>query len=209
MKKKSLRPRCARCRDYSCYEGKDCFSIASDFEGLYREEENQRLAQAAASIESKFYGLATRIEETIRFALELEVKTLGLAYCIGLAEEAKEVERIFSDFFSVLSICCKVGGIDKAALNFGNIKEDRYEGICNPIAQARILEEASVELIVLCGLCVGHDALFSRHTQVPVTTLIAKDRVLGHNPAAALYCRYPARRLEDRLKELKKERGLP
>jgi uncharacterized metal-binding protein len=34
---------------------------------------------------------------------------------------------------------------------------------------------------------VGHDALFTRHSQAPVTTLITKDRVLGHNPAAALY----------------------
>jgi uncharacterized metal-binding protein len=37
------------------------------------------------------------------------------------------------------------------------------------------------------GLCVGHDSLFSRHSEAPVTTLVVKDRVLGHNPVAALY----------------------
>ena len=36
-------------------------------------------------------------------------------------------------------------------------------------------------------LCVGHDTLFIKHSEAPVTYLIVKDRVLGHNPAAALY----------------------
>lgn len=37
------------------------------------------------------------------------------------------------------------------------------------------------------GLCVGHDCLFNRHSAAPVTTLVAKDRVLANNPAGALY----------------------
>jgi uncharacterized metal-binding protein len=37
------------------------------------------------------------------------------------------------------------------------------------------------------GLCVGHDSLFFRHSEAPVTVLVAKDRVLAHNPAAGLY----------------------
>ena len=37
------------------------------------------------------------------------------------------------------------------------------------------------------GLCVGHDSLFIKYSDAPITTLITKDRVLGHNPAAALY----------------------
>ena len=37
------------------------------------------------------------------------------------------------------------------------------------------------------GLCVGHDSLFFRHSEAPVTVLAVKDRVLGHNPLAAVY----------------------
>ena len=37
------------------------------------------------------------------------------------------------------------------------------------------------------GLCVGHDILFNKHSHAPTTTLVVKDRVLMHNPAAALY----------------------
>lgn len=39
---------------------------------------------------------------------------------------------------------------------------------------------------MLVGLCVGHDGLFMKHSAAPVTVLAAKDRVLGHNPLAAL-----------------------
>lgn len=35
--------------------------------------------------------------------------------------------------------------------------------------------------------CVGHDSLFYRYSDAPVTTAVTKDRVTGHNPAAALY----------------------
>ena len=36
------------------------------------------------------------------------------------------------------------------------------------------------------GLCVGHDSLFFRHSKGLATTLVAKDRVLAHNPVGAL-----------------------
>jgi uncharacterized metal-binding protein len=40
---------------------------------------------------------------------------------------------------------------------------------------------------------MGHDVLFSKYTHAPATTLVVKDRVLGHNPVGALYCRYVRR----------------
>lgn len=40
---------------------------------------------------------------------------------------------------------------------------------------------------IVMGLCVGHDILFHKYIQGPTTTLVVKDRVLAHNPAAALY----------------------
>jgi uncharacterized metal-binding protein len=69
--------------------------------------------------------------------------------------------------------------------------------MCAPLCQADILNQAGTDLNVMIGLCVGHDALFARHSAAPVTTLVVKDRVLGHNPAAALYSRYWRKRLLD------------
>ena len=40
---------------------------------------------------------------------------------------------------------------------------------------------------IIVGLCVGHDMLFNKHSTAPVTTLVVKDRVTGHNPVAVLY----------------------
>ena len=39
----------------------------------------------------------------------------------------------------------------------------------------------------MMGLCVGHDSLFYKYSEAITTTLVTKDRVLVHNPAAALY----------------------
>lgn len=47
---------------------------------------------------------------------------------------------------------------------------------------------AGVELNVLLGLCVGHDSLVLRHLEAPTTVLAVKDRMLGHNPLAAVHC---------------------
>ena len=62
-----------------------------------------------------------------------------------------------------------------------------HEALCNPVLQARLLNKEKTDLNVIIGLCVGHDSLFIKYSKAPVTTLITKDRVLGHNPAAALY----------------------
>jgi len=61
---------------------------------------------------------------------------------------------------------------------------------CNPIGQAMLLNREETDMNIIVGLCVGHDILFTKHSEAPVTTLIAKDRVTGHNPAAALYTYY-------------------
>ena len=62
--------------------------------------------------------------------------------------------------------------------------------MCNPAGQAALLNRVETELNILCGLCVGHDAIFAKESNAPVTTFIAKDRVLAHNPAGAVYSQY-------------------
>jgi uncharacterized metal-binding protein len=61
---------------------------------------------------------------------------------------------------------------------------------CNPVAQALILNKAKTDLNLILGLCVGHDVTFTRVSEAPVTTFIAKDRSSPHNPAAVLYTHY-------------------
>ena len=60
--------------------------------------------------------------------------------------------------------------------------------MCNPIGQAHFLNEQNVKFNIAIDLCVGHDSLFYNYSNAPVTTLVAKDRALAHNPCGAIYC---------------------
>lgn len=133
----------------------------------------------------------TRIEEIGEFAVKMGYRRLGLAFCVGLAREADIVARVLAARgFDVVSVVCKVGAVPKEAIGLAEhekIRVGRFESMCNPIAQAEILNEAGVELNIMLGLCVGHDSLFFKHADAPTTVLAAKDRVTGHNPLAAVY----------------------
>ena len=59
--------------------------------------------------------------------------------------------------------------------------------MCNPIEQAAFLNKAQTELNILFGLCVGHDSLFIKYSNAPITVFAVKDRVLAHNPLGAIY----------------------
>lgn len=184
-------PRCASCGAKDCHGGKDCFGLADRHQALYADERLARIHTAASAIEARHYCQEPRIREIVLFATELGCTKVGLAFCIGLAEEARVVEQVLARDFEVVSVCCKACGIRKDIFGLEHINpENEGEVMCNPAGQADLLNAAGTDLNVVCGLCVGHDAIFSMTSQAPVTTLIAKDRVLGHNPAAAIYCPY-------------------
>ena len=188
--------RCAYCQTKDCAAGRDCFGDADEHQALYDAEGVARLHRAASAIEARHYCKEPRIREVILFAKELGCRKLGLAFCIGLANEAETIADILAREFEVCSVCCKLCGINKKVLELEQIHPDSdNETMCNPAGQATVLNEARTELNILCGLCVGHDAIFSMTSRAPVITLIAKDRVLAHNPIGAIYSRYIRRTL--------------
>jgi len=50
-----------------------------------------------------------------------------------------------------------------------------------------VLNREKTEFNILLGLCVGHDSLFFKYSEALCTVLAVKDRLLGHNPLAAVY----------------------
>ena len=182
---------CASCRTRDCVGGKDCSTDADRYRALYEDQRIARLHRAAAAIEARHYCKEPRIREVMLFAHELGYRKLGLAFCIGLAQEAQTITEILAREFEVVAVCCKFCGIDKKSLDLEHIdpRKER-ETMCNPAGQATFLNEAHTELNITCGLCVGHDAIFNMVSRAPVTTLIVKDRVLAHNPIGAVYSRY-------------------
>ena len=185
-KTKRIGMKCALCKNKECRQGKNCTDIATEID----YEPALETMRAAAEVESRYMEL-TRLEELILFCKKMNFKKVGLAFCIGLSEEARIVHRILARDLEVYSVCCKVGGIDKGDLGLVKIRDPgAHETMCNPLGQARILNAAVTELNIILGLCIGHDILFTEHSDAPVTTLAVKDRVLAHNPLGAVYSRY-------------------
>ncbi len=181
--------KCDRCEKVDCEQGRDCTGTEERAVEIYSGQDRQ-IHRAAAFIEAEYYMQKTRVEELILFCREMGYERLGVAFCLGLKEEAKVLCSYLRRHFKVYSICCKVCGMAKEELELPKIRADRPEAMCNPVVQARVLQENKTELNVTVGLCIGHDVLFNKHSQAPVTALIVKDRVLSHNPAGALYTGY-------------------
>ena len=190
---------CASCTVHACEKAnaehypKNCPVLKKEFmEEVVRQYEPYReFFHVGARIEAEGYCQWPRLRETMELCQRMGYKKVGLAFCAGFKNEAKTVERLLRNKgFEVVSALCKVGGIDKE--DFGmpadhKVNPGGYEPICNPIGQAELLNEQGTEFNIVLGLCVGHDSLFLKHSEALATVLVAKDRVMGHNPCAAIY----------------------
>ena len=162
--------------------------IADTLDKYQNDPEDSLIAKASATVEYEHYCRATRVEEICEFARKIGASRLGIATCVGLLREARAAAAIFRrKGFEVYGVACKVGAVDKTAIGLDPEQESLGPHICNPILQAKILNEKKNDLNIVIGLCVGHDSLFYKYSDALCTTLVTKDRVLGHNPAAALY----------------------
>ena len=170
----------------------------------YNDPEIKEFARQASIQEFENYmnmpeGMMSRnprVEEVIQFSKKMGYRKLGIAFCVGLKNEAEIFEKILINRgFQVVSVCCKAGGTPKETIGITDRQKittlfsdtETWEMMCSPITQAAILNDAGVDFNILVGLCVGHDSLFFKYAEAPVTVLVAKDRVFGHNPVAALY----------------------
>ncbi len=160
-------------------------------EQAYADPEMRRLAMAAAHVASLENQRWCRIEETMELARSLEVTRLGLIFCAGLRNEAKTLAHILDrNGFDVISASCKTGAVPKetmGVLDSQKVRPGKPEMMCNPIAQAILLNRSHTDLNILMGQCVGHDSLTIKHSEAPITYLVAKDRVLAHNTVGAIY----------------------
>lgn len=203
--KDKIRRSCVDCAAGAC-DGKDgtypdfCLTCelleGEGTDGLLRETldkytgdpEDSRIAKASAEVEFEHYCKATRVEEICEFARKIGAEKLGVATCVGLLKEARAAAAIFRhNGFEVIGVACKAGAVRKTEIGLDPEQEKLGPHICNPILQAEYLNKEKTDLNIVIGLCVGHDSLFYKYSNALCTTLVTKDRVLGHNPVAALY----------------------
>ncbi|MGI6012878.1 MAG: DUF1847 domain-containing protein [Oscillospiraceae bacterium] len=165
----------------------------------YDKEGTFEFAQAASYQERAGYDIGpfgihpikSRVEEIVEFSKRMGYHKLGLAYCMGLQHEAMVFTRILeAQGFEVVSVICKVGGLDKSRLGLCDCDKlfpGAHETMCNPIGQAYVLNQEKTDFNILLGLCVGHDSMFMKNSDAYCTVLVAKDRLMGHNPLGAIY----------------------
>ena len=213
-------PKCAKCMASPCKEGTTSmtkfpsFCPITNYKSLiekttikYRNQDIRDFYLSAALTEKECYDerkareegkivpLRPRIREIAEFAKKIGAKKLGMAFCSGLHDEAHRANAILENHgFEMVSVMCSCGSIDKNEVGIPPEYRIRtlnyFEAACNPLLQAELLNRAGTAFNVLVGLCVGHDMLFTSHSKAPVTTLVAKDRLTGHNPVISLYSRY-------------------
>jgi uncharacterized metal-binding protein len=163
-------------------------SNVREFARLASVQESQCFDRLADGLRAKL----SRIEELIQFSRKCGYKKLGIAHCGGLMKEAGMLTDILeNNGFEVISVQCKAGAVPKEAIGIRPEEKvagpEQWETMCNPIAQAMIINQTQVDLAIMLGLCIGHDTLFIKYCDVPLTVLAVKDRLLAHNPLAALY----------------------
>ena len=193
----SWTPDCAACRQARvCLDGIAACDVSRAPAGCvaleaYADPGVLELSREAARVEAQGYRVWDRARETVELARRMGYRRLGLAFCISLAPEAEAFARRLQDEgFEVVSVLCKTGAVPKETLlglcDAEKIRPGEVETMCNPVAQARLLAEAHVDLNIVMGLCVGHDTLFFAHAEGPVTCLVVKDRVHDHKPVDGL-----------------------
>ena len=139
------------------------------------DEQIKRMAVVSKSVDKDGYMKWPRVRELIELCKRMQYKKLGIAFCVGLRKEARQLTKILkSHEFLVSTVACSVNG----------------EGNCNPVGQALVINQEKTEFNIVIGLCIGHDVMFTKFSEAPVTTLAVKDRVTCHNPAAVLVNSY-------------------
>lgn len=143
----------------------------SEVVSLYDKNDTDMMKIIFENYQSKI----SRIHEIINFSKAANYKIIGIAYCNSVKKYAFKLKEILENHFEVLEVSCKVGKLPLSEL----IENGR--GIaCNPVLQAKALNEEQTDLNITMGLCVGHDIIFAKYSNAPITTLIVKDQKHRH-----------------------------
>lgn len=150
------------------------------------------LSTMETAMEAKDLG-ETRTLEAIRFAKKNGWKKIGIAHCIGFCNEAAAASKLIKKAgLECETVVCTNGGInlcDYMSIPTKHLDdvENNYAVGCNPIGQAKYLEKANTDYNLIFGLCVGHDALFTKYSHVLTSVIMVKDRSRYRDPISGLF----------------------
>ena len=115
-----------RCDNHTSNRPYPAFCVSKQVSDAQREaslqqyltdEEDRKLAQVAAGIESDGYRKWPRVQETILFAKRMGYHKIGIATCVALIRESRTLAKMLrANGFEVFGVGCKTGEIFKTAL---------------------------------------------------------------------------------------------
>ncbi len=175
---------CLTCRTKNCYHRKlgaktsNCLEI--DYAKEVRLEPSEaELINKANSATRKVFERRTKGDFTLNWLKTFlrdffgDQATIGVASCLGSIETARTViEAIESEGMKTTLVTCKLGGLTVKNIDKPGVPCE-HPG-CNPVAQAKILNGLNVPVVVLVGLCIGHDMIFIKHCKSYVIPFITK-----------------------------------
>ena len=175
-----------RGRPERCSQNTYDSGMTEEVRAEYAEQEVFDIMNAAAIVSDEC-RFSTRVEDTLKFAKLIGAKKIGIATCTMMISESRILGGLLERAgFEVAGIACKVDSNRRSDLELDD-PNGNDKVLCNPLMQARLLNRAKTDLNVVMGLCVGHDALFGKYSDAPVTTLVTKDFLTGNNPCVTLY----------------------
>ena len=133
-----------------------------------------------------------RILEIVEFAKKMDYRRVALIFCIGLRNEASAGAQVLCKPWARYDLRCLQGGTGSQGGDGAGGGPEGVAGIFRihvqphpPGPTCQSLRDPSSTCCL--GLCVGHDSLVFKYAEAPCTVLAVKDRLLGHNPLAAVY----------------------
>lgn len=142
----------------------------------YKNEDREIMIKAAKAKNK------SRLQELVDFAKISGFKKLGVANCKGVQEYAdKLVEKLQEEGFEVVALNCKESGLDGC-----DICDEMAGPCCDPISQAKFLNEQNTDFNINVGLCLGHGLLFQKYSKAEVTTFLVKSFAHHHNIVESL-----------------------
>ncbi len=191
---------CLECEEKVCLEGKSC-RLYPDPSADRVGEDVRRMMESSMDVSLEDSRKLCRLAELVYFCLGMGYSKIGLAFCVDLLEPARVLTKVLRRFFTVVPVCCKVGGLDEREFleetSTQNETSELHHVACNPLAQSKVLNGEKTDLNVIVGLCIGADCVFAEASRAPVTTLFVKDKCLANNPIGAVYSEHYLKEIVD------------
>jgi len=152
-------------------------NIIQEAKSIYQSESSdaRKIWKAFAKLIHTGGAKKSRVEHVIDVCTAMQINKIGIASCLRYIKIAHYLMKLLRKRgFEVHIALCKLGGFKVEDLK---INKNTNWIVCNPVAQALLLNALKCELNITLGLCMGQDLIFNKYSKGFVTNLIVKEKI--------------------------------